>query len=109
MSNNQFNIEFPIVLVKNLPYEVITQELYDLFNKFGRIVELRKEMKNHLKGDCFVIYSDLKSAKSCAENLNGVNFQSRYLVALLYPIDNHKRNDIKNGLIQVNNKSVHTK
>ncbi|ODV57966.1 RNA-binding domain-containing protein [Ascoidea rubescens DSM 1968] len=109
MSNNQFNSEFPIVLVKNLPYEVTTQELYDLFNKFGNIIEVRKGIENHLKGNCFVVYSDLKSAKSCLENLNGFNFKSRYLVALLYQIDSHKINDIKNELIQVNNKSIHTK
>ena len=98
--SNQFNTEFPIVLVKNLPYEVTTKELFDLFGRFGNIIEVRKGVESHLKGNCFVVYSDLKSAKSCLENLNGFNFKSRYIVALLYQIDTSNVIQVKNELMQ---------
>lgn len=80
-------MEYPIVLVKNIPFNASTNLLYDLFGKFGTIHQLRISDGLVPKGTCYVIYSSLDSAKQAAKELNGVNFHSRYLVAHMFAVD----------------------
>ncbi|KAK6455857.1 uncharacterized protein RJT20DRAFT_51185 [Scheffersomyces xylosifermentans] len=86
------NLEYPIVLVKNLPYNTSSAALYDLFGKYGSINQLRlpddtsSQSKLNL-GSCFIIYNNLANAQRAASELNGVNFSGRYLVASLFQVD----------------------
>ncbi|EGW31249.1 uncharacterized protein SPAPADRAFT_56134 [Spathaspora passalidarum NRRL Y-27907] len=79
--------EFPIVLVKNLPYKVSTSSMYEFFGQFGNINQIRISNEESTQGSCFIIYSNLANAIRAANELNGVNFQGRYLVTSLYPVD----------------------
>lgn len=79
--------EFPIVLVKNIPYDASTSLLYEIFGKFGHIHQLRISDGLVPQGTCYIVYSDLNAAKRAARELNGVNFHSRYLVAHMYGVD----------------------
>lgn len=79
--------DYPIVLVKNIPYDASTSLLYDIFGKFGHIHQLRISDGLVPQGTCYVVYSNLNSAKRAARELNGVNFRSRYLVAHMYAVD----------------------
>lgn len=79
--------EYPIVLVKNIPYNASTSLLYDVFGKFGPIHQLRISDGLVPKGTCYVVYATLDAARQAAKELNGVNFHSRYLVAHLYTVD----------------------
>lgn len=82
--------DFPIVLVKNLPYTVSTEALYELFGNFGNIHQIRIPDNEQNKGTCFVIYNNLANANTASKSLNGINFQGRYLVSLLYSVDKSK-------------------
>lgn len=84
-------MDFPIVLVKNLPYNPNTTSLYSLFGKIGTINQIRVpgEKSTNL-GTCFVIYTDVQSAKKAVSELNGVNFEGRYIVVSLYQVDKSK-------------------
>lgn len=44
-------------------------------------------MANNTKGTAFVVYEDVMDAKQACDKLNGFNFQNRYLVGKLRPID----------------------
>jgi len=85
--------EFPIVLVKNLPYNATSEALYGLFGKYGPINQLRvpensgNEASPVNLGSCFIIYNNVSSAKKAAAELNGVNFDGRYLVSTMYHVD----------------------
>ncbi|RLV93836.1 hypothetical protein JA1_002225 [Spathaspora sp. JA1] len=80
--------DFPIVQVKNLPYKVSTNSMYEFFGQFGNINQIRiSDHDSSTQGSCFIIYSNLNNAIRAANELNGVNFQGRYLVTGLYPID----------------------
>lgn len=85
--------DFPIVLLKNFPYNTSSQSLFELLGKFGDIHQLRtadpKDASSQ-QGTCFVVYHNLESAVQAAKELNGVNFHGRYLVASLYSIDKTK-------------------
>lgn len=80
-------MEYPIVLVKNIPFNASTNLLYDIFGKFGPIHQLRISDGLAPRGTCYVIYSSLDSAKQAARELNGVNFHSRYLVAHMFAVN----------------------
>lgn len=76
--------EYPIVEVKNLPYDASTQLLYDLFSTFGKVHQLRISDGSAPQGTCFVVYFTMDNAHKAAKELNGVNFHSRYLVARMF-------------------------
>ncbi|CUM55671.1 uncharacterized protein AC631_02861 [Debaryomyces fabryi] len=82
--------DFPIVLVKNLPYDVSTKSLYELAGKFGNIHQLRIPVDEQNKGTCFIVYNNLSNAIKASKSLNGINFQGRYLVSMHYSVDKSK-------------------
>lgn len=80
-------MELPIVLVKNLPYDASTGLLFGLFNKYGPVNQIRISDGSSPAGTCFVIYTNMEDASKAASELNGINFQSRYLVLTMYKAD----------------------
>ncbi|CUM66446.1 uncharacterized protein PRCAT00004110001 [Priceomyces carsonii] len=85
--------DFPIVLVRNLPFDITSDSLYELLGKYGSIHQVRvpdEKSDQGTPGTCFVIYRNVASAVSAAKGLNGINYQGRYLVASEYRIDRAK-------------------
>lgn len=85
--------DFPIVLVKNLPYDVSTKSLYELAGNFGNIHQIRIPTEEQTKGTCFIVYNNLSSAIKASKGLNGVNFQGRYLVSSLFAVEKAKSSE----------------
>lgn len=86
--------EFPIVIVKNLPFNTPTDTLYELFGKYGNINQLRvpetsSQDRSNL-GSCIIVYNNSSNAKRASSELNGINFGGRYLVSSLYSVDSSK-------------------
>ena len=52
-----------IIYVRNLPYKITAQELYDVFGRFGPIRQIRKGKTADKKGTAFVVYEDIYDAK----------------------------------------------
>lgn len=75
---------YPIVVVKNLPYNASAALLYELFSVYGHVHQVRVLDGLAPQGTCYVVYSEQASASKAARELNGVNFQSRYLIAHLH-------------------------
>lgn len=73
-----------IIFVRNLPYKITSEEMYDVFGRFGAIRQIRKGKTGDRKGTAFIVYEDIFDAKDAVENLNGFNVGGRYLVALYY-------------------------
>jgi RNA recognition motif-containing protein len=49
-----------VLFVKNLPFKITTEELYDLFGKYGAIQQIRMyaELVSLLSAFCFGTYAD---------------------------------------------------
>jgi len=73
-----------ILYVRNLPYKISPDELYDIFGKYGSIRQIRKGNTNETRGTCFVIYDDIFDAKNAMDHLSGFNVANRYLVLLYF-------------------------
>merc|ERR1712154_533405 len=73
-----------ILYVKNLPYRITAEEMYDIFGKYGAIRQIRVGNTPETKGTAFVVYEDIFDAKTACEHLSGFNVCNRYLVVLYY-------------------------
>ncbi len=73
-----------ILFVRNLPYKITSQEMYDIFGKYGAIRQIRLGVDDNTKGTAFVVYEDIFSAKNAVDSLSGLNVAGRYLVVLYY-------------------------
>lgn len=72
------------VYIKNLPYKISPEELYDIFTKFGPVRQIRRGKTVDNKGTAFVVYEDIFDAKNAVDKLSGVNVGGRYLICLYY-------------------------
>ena len=88
-NNNKKFIKLPpeinrFIYVKNLPFKITPEELYDIFGKFGIVRQIRKGMTNRTRGTAFVVYEDIFDAKKAVDKLSGINVGGKYLLCLYY-------------------------
>ncbi len=72
------------IYVRNLPFKISAEELYDLFGKYGPIRQIRQGVANDTKGTAFVVYEDIYDAANACQHLSGFNLAGRYLIVLYY-------------------------
>eukprot|EP00009_Paramoeba_aestuarina_P009109 CAMPEP_0201520946 /NCGR_PEP_ID=MMETSP0161_2-20130828/13453_1 /ASSEMBLY_ACC=CAM_ASM_000251 /TAXON_ID=180227 /ORGANISM="Neoparamoeba aestuarina, Strain SoJaBio B1-5/56/2" /LENGTH=128 /DNA_ID=CAMNT_0047919479 /DNA_START=116 /DNA_END=502 /DNA_ORIENTATION=- len=85
-----------ILYVKNLPFKITPDELYDIFGKYGPIAQIRVGDTQETKGTAYVIYEDIYDAKNAVDHLSGFNVGNRYLIVLYHkPIQMLKKLDPK--------------
>ncbi|KAJ8322084.1 hypothetical protein KUTeg_000555 [Tegillarca granosa] len=84
--HNKRNVRLPpevnrILYVRNLPYKITAEEMYDIFGKYGAIRQIR----------------DIFDAKNACDHLSGFNVCNRYLVVLYYQANKafKKSDDVK--------------
>eukprot|EP00347_Sterkiella_histriomuscorum_P008830 403343577 len=73
-----------IVFVRNLPFKITSDELFDIFGKYGALRQIRKGNAGKTKGTAFVVYEDIYDAKNAVDHLNGFNVAGKYLICLYY-------------------------
>ncbi|KXJ16204.1 splicing factor 3B subunit 6 [Exaiptasia diaphana] len=88
-SQRKANVRLPpevnrILYVRNLPYKITAEELYDIFGKYGAIRQIRVGNAPDTRGTAFVVYEDIFDAKNACDHLSGFNVCNRYLVVLYY-------------------------
>jgi len=69
-----------ILYVKNLPYNMKADELYDLFGRYGPIRQIRLGDQATTEGSAFVVYEDIYDARNALERLQGFKVLDRFLV-----------------------------
>ncbi|KAJ1959053.1 Splicing factor 3B subunit 6, partial [Dispira parvispora] len=84
-----------ILFVRNLPFKVTSDDLYDLFGRYGAIRQIRIGNAPDTKGTAFVVYEDIFDAKTACDHLQGFNLLGRYLIVLYYqPKKLHRKLEI---------------
>ncbi|EED96292.1 predicted protein, partial [Thalassiosira pseudonana CCMP1335] len=74
-----------ILYVRNLPFRITSEELYDIFGKYGAVYQIRLgEKSRDTRGTAFVVYEDIYDAKRAVDHLSGFNVGGRYLVVMYY-------------------------
>ncbi|KAF8819467.1 putative pre-mRna branch site protein p14 [Cardiosporidium cionae] len=98
-SSSRRNVRLPpevsrIIYVRNLPYKINSDELYDIFGKYGSLRQIRRGTSIDTRGTAFVVFDDIYDAKNALDHLSGFNVAGRYLVVLYYnPTRAQKRKD----------------
>lgn len=99
-SVNRQNVRLPpevnrILFVRNLPFKITPEEIYDLFGKYGSIRQVRVGTASDTKGTAFVVYDDIFDAKAACDHLSGFNIMGRYLIVLYFsPTKQTKKGDL---------------
>ncbi|KAK9816621.1 hypothetical protein WJX72_002871 [[Myrmecia] bisecta] len=70
--------------VRNLPFNITSEEMYDIFGKYGAIRQIRQGSAKDTRGTAFVVYEDIYDAKTAVDHLSGFNVANRYLIVLYY-------------------------
>ncbi|KAJ7539004.1 hypothetical protein O6H91_11G072400 [Diphasiastrum complanatum] len=70
--------------VRNLPFNISSEEMYDIFGKYGAIRQIRIGTSRETKGTAYVVYEDIYDAKNAVDHLSGFNVANRYLIVLYY-------------------------
>lgn len=77
-----------ILYVKNLPFNMKSDEIYDLFGRYGAIRQIRVGDTATTKGSAFVVYEDIYQARNALEKLQGFKVLDRFLVVQYFKIRN---------------------
>jgi pre-mRNA branch site protein p14 len=73
-----------VLYVRNLPFNISSEEMYDIFGKYGAIRQIRIGETKDTRGTAFVVYEDIYDAKNAVDHLSGFNVANRYLIVLYY-------------------------
>jgi len=73
-----------ILYIRNLPFKITSEEMYDIFGKYGAIRQIRLGNTPETRGTAFVVYEDIYDAKNAVDHLSGFNVCNRYLIVLYY-------------------------
>ncbi|XP_021755244.1 splicing factor 3B subunit 6-like protein [Chenopodium quinoa] len=85
-----------VLYVRNLPFNITSEEMYDIFGKYGAIRQIRVGTNKDTRGTAFVVYEDIYDAKTAVDHLSGFNVANRYLIVLYYqPAKMNKKIDFK--------------
>jgi len=85
-----------ILYVRNLPFKITSQELYEIFGKYGAVYQIRLGDRKDTRGTAFIVYEDIYDAKAAVDHLSGFNVGGRYLIVLYYqPAKFEKRDAIE--------------
>ncbi|KAL5209164.1 hypothetical protein ABZP36_004787 [Zizania latifolia] len=85
-----------VLYVRNLPFNISSEEMYDIFGKYGAIRQIRLGNGKDTRGTAFVVYEDIYDAKNAVDHLSGFNVANRYLIVLYYqPTKMSKKSDVK--------------
>nr|CAD7462135.1 unnamed protein product [Timema tahoe] len=78
MMQRRTNVRLPpevnrILYIRNLPYKITAEEMYDIFGKYGAIRQIRVGNTPESRGTAFVVYEDIFDAKNACDHLSGFN------------------------------------
>lgn len=69
-----------IIYVKNLPTKITSDQLYEIFGKYGALRQIRKGIAGDTKGSAFIVYEDIFDAKNAMDHLKGLQVGGKYLI-----------------------------
>ncbi|TQD77891.1 hypothetical protein C1H46_036565 [Malus baccata] len=80
-----------MLYIRNLPFNISRDEMYDIFDKYSVIRQIRIGTNKDTRGTAFVVYEDIYNAKTVVDHLSGFNVANRYLTMLYYQQANMAR------------------
>ncbi|CAL8468042.1 g7581 [Coccomyxa elongata] len=73
-----------VLYVRNLPFNISSEEMYEIFGRYGAVRQIRLGTSKDTRGTAYVVYEDIYDAKTAVDGLSGFNVANRYLIVLYY-------------------------
>eukprot|EP00760_Papus_ankaliazontas_P013540 PhM_4_TR1579/c0_g1_i1/m.98139/K12833/SF3B14; pre-mRNA branch site protein p14 len=73
-----------LLYVRNLPFKINAEALYELFGRFGAIHNIWLGDRRGTRGSAYVLYEDIYDAMAAVDQLSNFHIGDRYLVVLYY-------------------------
>lgn len=83
-SSSSFGEASQILYVRNLPYKIENNELFELFGRYGSVPQIRIGDTKETKGTAYIVYESIEHAKEAHKHLSGFNLQGRYLIVIFW-------------------------
>lgn len=80
--------------VRNLPFNVSSEDMHEIFGKYGALRQIRLGTTKATKGTAYVVYEDIYDAKAALEKLSGFNVANRYLIVLYFNLSKHAQKQL---------------
>ena len=87
------------LFVKNIPFEMTTDELRKVFEEFGGLATIKAHTRE--RGIAFITYYDMRAAENALNYLNGKNVKGRNLVIEFSYFKNKKSNICYNNFVVI--------
>ncbi|KAH8583684.1 domain AAA [Cryptosporidium sp. chipmunk genotype I] len=87
---------------RQLPYDISSTDLYDIFGRHGTIRQIRRGVGENTKGTAFVVYDEIEDAKNALRQLSGFHVSGRSLGNLIrynFKISRNKHDGLHLGQI----------
>lgn len=79
--------------VRNLPYAINGEEIYDLFGRYGAIRQIRLGVTPQTGGSAYVVYEDVCDAQMAKDNLNGYTIGNKALIVQYHKIEKMQQSE----------------
>ena len=76
-----------ILYVRNLPFGVEGEELYDLFFQYGPVYQIRLGCTPATSTTAYVVYENVLDAQKAKDALNGYTMRGRFLIVQYHRIN----------------------
>lgn len=80
-----------VLYVRNLPFNISSEEMYDIFGKYGAIRQIRVGTTKEARGTAYIVYEDIFDAKNACDHLSGFNVANRYLICIYHNTSKHNK------------------
>jgi len=93
------------LFIKNLPKDITSKDLYDLFVKFGNIISIKLKQKdnNECMGYGYVNFEKVEDAQKAIESLNNSDFKGKTILVSIFYSKNKRNDEDKFQLITLKN------
>ncbi|EAY13400.1 hypothetical protein TVAG_424320 [Trichomonas vaginalis G3] len=76
-----------ILFVRNLPFGIDGDKLYELFSRYGSIYQIRLGCIPSTSTTAFVVFDNVLDAQAAKDALNGYTIENRYLIVQYYRLN----------------------
>ena len=79
-----------ILYVRNLPFGIDGEELYDIFFRYGTVYQIRLGCTPSTATTAYVIYENVLDAQAAKDALNGYTLRGKYLIVQYFRLNQNK-------------------
>jgi len=82
-----------LLFVRNLPFKITKEDLYELFGRYGAVHSIYLGNTNETRGTCYIMYCNIYDAKMACDDLDNKKMGKMYLRVQYYNKKRMEKNE----------------